>query len=83
MIPIYISLLPFGACSDPHPPGGDSEHPTRRPVFSQRSRETAILDRFIAVRVGEDLRKAESSLCEDSGQQAVIFSSLQVSRACA
>jgi len=80
LIPTYLSLLPYGASSDPHPPGGDGEDPTRYSVFAQRSRETAVLDRFIAVRVGEDLRKAESALCDDSGEQANIFSSLQVSR---
>jgi hypothetical protein len=48
-------------------------------VYAARSRETAVLDRFIALRVGEDLRRAESALCEDSGEQYTIFSVLQVS----
>ncbi len=47
-------------------------------VFLHRSRETAVFDRFIALRVGEDLRSMESELCEPSEGQREIFTRLQV-----
>lgn len=62
--------------SNPLPPAG-SGHATSQSVFLQRSREAAVLDRFVAMRLGEDLRRAESELCEDSGEEEVLFSRLQ------
>jgi hypothetical protein len=46
-------------------------------VFAARSREAAVLDRFVAMRLGEDLRRLESTLSEDSGEEDVLFSRLQ------
>lgn len=48
-------------------------------VFSRRSRETAVFDRWIAIRVGGELRKVESELSEDSGAEREIFARFQVS----
>lgn len=48
-------------------------------VFSRRSRETAIFDRWIAIRLGGELRKVESELSEDSGDEKDIFGRFQVS----
>lgn len=36
-----------------------------------------MLDRFVALRIGQDLRDAESSLTEDTGEERDIFSRLQ------
>lgn len=78
-LPIYQSQLPPGTSSHPFPPVGNAEDVTAEPVFKRRSREAAVLDRFVAVRVGEDLRRAESELCEDSGHETEVFTRLQVS----
>lgn len=48
-------------------------------VLAGRSRETAVFDRWIAIRVGEELRSVESSLSEESGAAQEIFSRFQVS----
>ncbi|BEI84735.1 hypothetical protein CcaverHIS002_0501360 [Cutaneotrichosporon cavernicola] len=48
-----------------------------QPIFAARSREAAVLDRFVAMRLGEDLRRLESTLSEDSGEEEVLFSRLQ------
>lgn len=48
-------------------------------VISYRKRETAVLDRFIAIRVGEELRRIESDLSEESGAQEEVFYRFQVS----
>ncbi|WOO77006.1 uncharacterized protein LOC62_01G000606 [Vanrija pseudolonga] len=76
-LPIYQSQLPPGTSSHPFPPVGNAEDVTAEPVFKRRSREAAVLDRFVAVRVGEDLRRAESELCEDSGHETEVFTRLQ------
>ena len=48
-------------------------------VFIGRSRETAVLDRFIAFKVGDELRRVESSLTEETGEEKEIFHRFQVS----
>ena len=47
-------------------------------VYAGRSRETAVFDRFIAFRVGDELRRVESSLTEDNGEEKEIFHRFQV-----
>jgi hypothetical protein len=47
-------------------------------VLEYRKRETAILDRYIAVKVGEELRQVESALSEDSGELDELFHRHQV-----
>jgi hypothetical protein len=47
-------------------------------VLEYRKRETAILDRYIAITVGEELRKVESDLSEESGGLDELFHRLQV-----
>ncbi|WVQ84898.1 hypothetical protein IAT38_007061 [Cryptococcus sp. DSM 104549] len=46
-------------------------------VYASRGRETAVFDRFIAVRVGEELRRVESELSEGSEAEMDIFARLQ------
>lgn len=36
-----------------------------------------VLDRFVALRIGQDLRRAESDLTEDTGEERDIFHRLQ------
>ncbi|GMK58280.1 hypothetical protein CspeluHIS016_0503120 [Cutaneotrichosporon spelunceum] len=74
LLPTYTSLLQFPSSSPLPPPGTDS---TDQPIFAARSREAAVLDRFVAMRLGEDLRRLESTLYEDSGEEDVLFSHLQ------
>lgn len=94
--PQYIKLVQRGYSSDAYPhtshPSmfGTVELPidsktsdtstTGRSVYDGRSRETAVLDRFIAFRVGDELRKIETSLTEDTGQEKEIFGRFQVGR---
>ncbi|BEI93678.1 uncharacterized protein CcaverHIS019_0601370 [Cutaneotrichosporon cavernicola] len=74
LLPTYTSLLQVPSSSPLPPPGTDS---TNQPIFAARSREAAVLDRFVAMRLGEDLRRLESTLSEDSGEEEVLFSRLQ------
>ena len=48
-------------------------------VVDGKTREGAVLDRFIAVRVGAELRRMESSLTDESDAEAEIFTRLQPS----
>lgn len=75
LLPTYTSLLQVPS-SNPLPPPGQADA-TSYSVFASRTREAAVLDRFVAMRLGEDLRRAESALCEDSGEEEVLFSRLQ------
>lgn len=52
--------------------------PVTTSVLEYRKRETAILDRYIAITVGEELRKVESDLSEESGGLDELFHRLQV-----
>ncbi|KAL7418574.1 hypothetical protein Q5752_007032 [Cryptotrichosporon argae] len=47
-------------------------HDEQGALFASRKREAAVLDRFIAVRVGEDLRALESSFAEVTGGAEVL-----------
>jgi hypothetical protein len=47
-------------------------------VYAGRSRETAVFDRFIAFKVGDELRRVESSLTEETGEEKEIFYRFQV-----
>lgn len=49
-----------------------------RNVMEMRGRETAVLDRFIAIKVGEDLRRAESCLSESGEGLRDVLTRLQV-----
>lgn len=71
----------MGESSDPV--GAGSGAATAGSVFAHRSREGAVLDRFLAVRTGLEQRRAESALSEDGGDEDHIFAFLQVSRPCA
>ncbi|ORX40774.1 hypothetical protein BD324DRAFT_612069 [Kockovaella imperatae] len=79
----YLSLLPRGTSSNPFPHDSDTSNlgpdSTARAesVFKRRSRETAVFDRFIANRVGEDLRRVESELYEESEAEMDIIKRLQ------
>ncbi|KAK4683825.1 hypothetical protein P7C73_g6394, partial [Tremellales sp. Uapishka_1] len=75
----YYALVQPGFSSDPFPSSSvpSSDTTVSEPVFAARSRETAVFDRFIALKVGEDLRSMESELCEGSEGEKDIFSRLQ------
>lgn len=64
------------------PPQQPYRGSTGKNVFSGRGRETAIFDRFIALRVGQDLRTAESELCMEGDEERDLFVRLQVSVEC-
>ncbi|WVF73215.1 hypothetical protein IAT40_008034 [Kwoniella sp. CBS 6097] len=60
----------------------DSSDPSNRSpesssVYENRGRETAVFDRYIAVKVGEELREVESVLSEGSEAVGDIFQRLQ------
>jgi hypothetical protein len=79
-LPLYTSLLIPGTSTDPFPGDlveSDRELPSTS-VYAGRSRETAVFDRFIALRVGEDLRRTESEFCEGGEGEKEIFTRLQV-----
>ncbi|WWC91495.1 uncharacterized protein L201_006441 [Kwoniella dendrophila CBS 6074] len=82
----YLSHIKPDYSSDPFPyesshlddPNlGDVSGPTSRSVYEGRGRETAVFDRYIAVRVGEELRTVESSLSEEGEAVEDIFRRLQ------
>lgn len=64
-----------GGSSDPVAAGGAD--PTAGSVFAPRTREGAVLDRFVALRVGSELRRAESALSEDAGDEDALFAYAQ------
>nr|XP_031858968.1 uncharacterized protein CI109_005636 [Kwoniella shandongensis]KAA5526040.1 hypothetical protein CI109_005636 [Kwoniella shandongensis] len=85
----FLSLIQRGFSSDPFP--YDSSHlaeadqsdstedgrASTRSVYDGRARETAVFDRFIAIKVGEELRKVESELSEEGEGEREIFTRLQ------
>ena len=80
----YLSSLPRSTSSDPYPHDttaasaqSDSTE-INESIFANRSRETGVFDRFIANRVGEDLRRVESELYEESEAEMDIIRRLQV-----
>jgi hypothetical protein len=84
----YLSAL-RGASTDAFPhdspldPGSDGRGDTTvqsQSVFARRGRETAIFDRWIAVRVGSELRQVESSLSEEGEAEEDVIKRLQVGR---
>lgn len=82
-LPHYLPLVLPNLSSDPFPhtsiiTTASSTNPSS--VFATRGRETAVFDRFIAVRVGEDLRRMESELTEEGEGGRDIFTRLQVSK---
>ena len=84
----YLSLLPRGTSTNPFPhdsdvanTASDTSSKLDEPIFARRSRETGVFDRFIANRVGEDLRRVESELYEESEAEMDIIKRLQVSSA--
>ncbi|WVN90674.1 uncharacterized protein L203_105916 [Cryptococcus depauperatus CBS 7841] len=84
-LPHYLSQVRSGYSSDPCPfPSvymGDLslQLPNLGNVYKERRRETAVLDKFIAVHVGEELRKVESVLSEGTESERDIFNRLQPS----
>lgn len=79
-LPSYASYIKGGNTTAPIPevslPLEDGSVDT--PVLEYRKRETAILDRYIAIKVGEELRKVESDLSEESGGLDELFHRHQV-----
>ncbi|ODN81428.1 hypothetical protein L202_01859 [Cryptococcus amylolentus CBS 6039] len=81
----FLNLIKPGYSSDPFPfesshlsdPSLSFDPSAGGSVYAERGRETAVLDRFIAVRVGEELRRVESELSEGSGAEVDIFQRLQ------
>ncbi|WRT70432.1 uncharacterized protein IL334_007430 [Kwoniella shivajii] len=83
----YLSHIRPNYSSDPFP--YESSHlddpalgnadidTTSTSVYEGRGRETAIFDRYIAVRVGQELRQVESSLSEEGEAIGDIFGRLQ------
>lgn len=80
-LPSYTACVKKGNTTAPIPevslPLEDG--PVQVSVLEYRKRETAILDRYIAIKVGEELRKVESDLSEDSGGLDELFHRLQAS----
>ncbi|WVQ72956.1 hypothetical protein IAR50_002518 [Cryptococcus sp. DSM 104548] len=81
----FFALVKPGYSSDPFPyqsshisdPSLKFDPCAGGGVYAARERETAVFDKFIAVRVGEELRKAESELSEGSEAEKDIFNRLQ------
>ncbi|KAK8853040.1 hypothetical protein IAR55_003741 [Kwoniella newhampshirensis] len=83
----FLSLVQKGFSSDPFPydsshltesgNDGDEAQIATRSVYAGRGRETATFDRFIAIKVGEELRKVESELSEGGEGGREIFTRLQ------
>ncbi|ODN82475.1 hypothetical protein L198_07697 [Cryptococcus wingfieldii CBS 7118] len=81
----FLNLIHPGYSSDPFPfesshlsdPSLSFDSSAGGSVYAERGRETAVFDRFIAVRVGEVLRRVESELSEGSGAEVDIFQRLQ------
>jgi hypothetical protein len=64
--------------SSPAQVQGDGETAITGSVFARRGRETAVFDRWIAVRVGSELRAVESELSEEGEGEREILARLQV-----
>lgn len=60
----------------------DDTEPVTTSVLEFRKHETAVLDRYIAIRVGEELRGVESELSEGSGGVEEVFGRFQVGGPC-
>ena len=74
-----FSSDPLPSGSGPGSSNDSGERPTV-PVFLERGRETAVYDRFIALRVGQELRSVESELSEGHDEEERdIFVRIQVS----
>ena len=82
-LPIYLPHVLPNLSSDPFPhtsiiPSDHQGVECVDSVFATRGRETAVFDLFIAMRVGEDLRRMESELSEEGQGERDIFTRLQV-----
>ncbi|WVQ63180.1 uncharacterized protein L199_001331 [Kwoniella botswanensis] len=87
----YLSHIRPDYSSDPFPyesshldeptstPDQDDDFVTGKSVYQGRGRETAVFDRYIAVKVGQELRLVESSLSEEGEAVEEIFKRLQPS----
>ncbi|GFZ48515.1 hypothetical protein JCM24511_06263 [Saitozyma sp. JCM 24511] len=83
--PAYLSALrgastdafPHDSPLDPGPDGGGDATIQSQSVFARRGRETAVFDRWIAVRVGSELRQVESSLSEEGEAEEDVIKRLQ------
>lgn len=86
-LPFYLALVKPLYSSDPFPfesssvssPSLSIDPSDLGNVYAMRGRETAVLDKFVATRVGEELRRVESELSEGSEAERDIFGRLQVS----
>lgn len=86
-LPFYLALVKPSYSSDPFPlesstlasPSLSIDPSNLGDVYAMRGRETAVLDKFVATRVGEELRRMESELSEGSEAERDIFGRLQVS----
>ncbi|TYJ51135.1 hypothetical protein B9479_008310 [Cryptococcus floricola] len=84
-LPPFLDLIKPGYSSDPFPfesshlsdPSLSFDSSAGGSVYAETGRETAVFDMFIAVRVGEELRRVESELSEGSGAEWEIFHMLQ------
>ncbi|RSH91678.1 hypothetical protein EHS25_009047 [Saitozyma podzolica] len=83
--PAYLTAL-RGASTDAFPhdspldtgsDGGGDATVQAQSVFARRGRETAVFDRWIAVRVGSELRQVESSLSEEGEAEEDVIKRLQ------
>lgn len=86
-LPFYLALVKPLYSSDPFPfessslssPSLSIDPSDLGNIYAMRGRETAVLDKFVATRVGEELRRVESELSEGSEAERDIFGRLQVS----
>ncbi|OWZ36264.1 hypothetical protein C356_04741 [Cryptococcus neoformans c45] len=86
-LPSYLALVKSPYSSDPFPFESSSlasaslsiDPYDLGDVYAMRGRETAVLDKFVATRVGEELRRIESELSEGSEAERDIFRRLQPS----
>ena len=80
-LPLFLSQILPDLSSDPFPHESiispESEVGSAS-VFASRGRETGVFDRFIAMRVGDDLRRAESELSEGGEGERDLFQRFQV-----
>lgn len=65
-------------CAPDQPPELQAIY-TRKSPFADRTRETALFDRWMGVRIGTELRKCESELTEDGDGEDELLKRLQVS----
>nr|KIR47611.1 hypothetical protein I312_03379 [Cryptococcus bacillisporus CA1280] len=84
-LPFYLALVKPLYSSDPFPfessslssPSLSIDPSDLGNIYAMRGRETAVLDKFVATRVGEELRRVESELSEGSEAERDIFGRLQ------